>query len=658
MSRNWSTSSMNVHEKNPSKKQKQFMGSTENGLFHDAFRYFIEMQTYGIFPDAFTYSAFIQLCLGLDYLNLGKMIHAQIIKTRYTLNVRVATSLLNMYAKMRKVNDSWKVFSSMEEHNEVSWNALISGFTENGLFAKAFDSFLEMIEKGFTPNKFTFVSVLKAIGKLHDVNKGKHVHKCIVESDMESDVFVGTSLIDMYSKCGDISDARFVFETNFITCSLNMPWNAMLSGYIQCNCIQEALELYIRMCESNIKSDVYTYCSVFTAIATMKSLRLVRQVHGIVKKSGYESYDNDNDTVSLSVRNAIGDAYAKCGSLEDVKTVFDKVKERDVVSWTILMSCYSRCLQWEEALVIFSEMRKDGFTPNQFTFSNALVACASLCFLEYGRQLHGLIWKTGWNTDKCIESGLIDMYAKCGSLNDAKIVFESVNNHDVVTWTSIISSYAQHGDVVNALEMFKKMKDHGFEPNSITMLCVLFACSHGGRVEEGLYYFKTMKEIYNLVPQMEHYSCVVDMLGRVGRINDAYEFIKKMDVEPNVMVWENLLGACRVYGNIELGEIAAKKIISINPHDSSPYVLLSNAYVQRGSFMEGIGVRNVMKERGVKKEAGCSWICVRGRVHKFYAKDEEHEEKNELYFVLDVLKEKLRDMGYIPDLRYVLESDS
>ncbi|KAI3757805.1 hypothetical protein L6452_05348 [Arctium lappa] len=437
-------------------------GSTENGLFHDAFKYFCEMQNCGILPDVFAYSAFIQLCIGLDCFDLGKMVHAQIIITGYASHVRVSTSLLNMYAKMGRVKDSWKVFTTMTEPNEVSWNALISGFTENGLHLQAFDYFLEMIETGFTPNKYTFVSVLKAIGKLRDAGKGKHAHKCLLELDMESDVFVGTALIDMYSKCGALSDARSVFEMNFISCPLNMPWNAMISGYAQCNCSQEVLELYVKMCQHNIKSDIYTYCSVFTAIATMKCLLLGRQVHGMLLKSGC-------DAMALSVKNAIADAYSKCGSLEDVQKVFDRLEERDVVSWTIMMSAYSRCFEWEEALVIFSQMREDGFTPNQFTFSNALVACTSLCFLEYGQQLHGLLWKAGWDTDRCIESALIDMYAKCGSISEAKMVFEAIPNPDVVTWTAIISGYAQHGDVVNAIQLFKKMQQLGIEANAVTM---------------------------------------------------------------------------------------------------------------------------------------------------------------------------------------------
>ncbi|KAJ9545829.1 hypothetical protein OSB04_025536 [Centaurea solstitialis] len=387
----------------------------------------------------------------------------------------------------------------------------------------------------------------------------------------------------------------------------------------------------------------------------MKSLLSGRQVHGMLLKSGSES---DANATALSIKNAVADAYSKCGSLEDVKKVFDRMEERDVVSWTIMMSAYSRCFRWEESLVIFSQMREDGFTPNEFTLSNALVACTSLCFLEYGQQLHGLLWKAGWDTDKCIESALIDMYAKCGCITEANMVFDAIPKPDVVSWTAVISAYSQHGDVVNALRLFNKMQQLGVEPNSVTILCVLFACSHGGRVEEGLHYFKSMKEIYNLVPQMEHYACVVDMLGRVGRLNDAVKFIKRMPMEPDVMIWQNLLGACRVYGNTELGEIAARKIISINPHDSAPYVLLSNTYAQIGSSREGPGLRNVMKERGVKKEPGYSWISVSGRVHKFHAQDQEHPEKDDLYNVLDHLREKIKAMGYVPDLRYVLESDS
>lgn len=623
------------------------VGATENGFYRDGFEYFSEMRDSGLWPDGFTYSGVLQLCIGLDCIGLGKMVHAHIVIRGFQSHVFVNTSLLNMYMKLGKVEESGKVFNTMAEHNEVSWNAVISGFTSNGHHEEAFNYFLKLMKEGLTPNVHTFIGVLKAVAKLGDLDKGKEVHKSVSRLGMESNILVGTALIDMYSKCGVLSDARSVFNANFSNCQMNMPWNAMISGYSQCGSSQEALELYVKMCENDVKSDVYTYCAVFNAIADLKCSKLGREAHGLVLKSGY-------GMTVLNVNNAIADAYSKCGSLADVRKIFDRMGERDVVSWTTMLTAYSQSLEWEEALVIFCEMMKEGCTPNQFSFSSVLVACASLCFLEFGRQVHGLLYKAGWKTDKCVESALIDMYAKCGSIAEAKKAFSSISDPDIVSWTSIISGYAQHGYVDKALQLFMRMEQSGIKPNAVTFLCILFACSHGGLVEEGLHYFRLMDKSYGVVPEMEHYACVVDLLGRVGRLNEALEFIQKIPIEPKDMVWQTLLGACRVHGNVELGEVAAKEILSFRPEYSATYILLSNTYMEMGSFSDGISLRNLMKERGVKKEPGCSWISVNGEVHKFYARDQQHPQKDQIYLMLKELRHKIKAMGYVPDARYVL----
>ncbi|GFZ15085.1 hypothetical protein Acr_24g0012750 [Actinidia rufa] len=284
--------------------------STENGLYHDGFKYFCEMGDSGIWPDGFrilcnpTIVYWSRMCV-----DLGKMVHAHVVIRGFASHIFVSTSLLNMYMKLGEVEDSCQVFNTMTEHNEVSWNAVISGFTSNGRYLEAFNHFLAMKKEGITPNMYTFISVLKAIGKLVDTDKGKQVHECVSNLGMESNVLVGTALIDMYSKCGALSDARFIFDMNFTNYELNMPWNAMISGYSQCGCSQEAVELFVKMCENNVNSDVYTYCSVFNAIADLKHLKFVREAHGMVLKSGY-------DLIVSSVHNAIADAYSKCASLE------------------------------------------------------------------------------------------------------------------------------------------------------------------------------------------------------------------------------------------------------------------------------------------------------------------------------------------------------
>lgn len=623
-------------------------GSTDNGFLSDGIENFAKMQEDGVLPDGFTYSAIIQLCISIECVDCGKAVHAQIVKRGFGCHTFVSTSLLNMYAKLGEIDDSCRVFNNMEDPSEVSWAALISGLTSNDLYHEAYDSFLMMKKEGFSPNTFTVTSVLKAIGMLGDVGKGKQVHKYVSESGMLSNVRVGTALIDMYSKCGSLHDAKSVFN-NFINSGLNMPWNAMISGYSISKCSGEALKLFVEMCQNNIKSDIYTYCSVLNTISDLKCLRFGKQVHGMILKSGCQLTD-------LSVNNAIADAYSKCGSIEDVKKIFDRMDEKDIVSWTTLVSAYSQGSGWREALAIFLHMREQGFTPNQFTYSVVLVSCANLCFLEYGRQVHGLLHKAGLVTDICVESALIDMYCKCGSISEAGNIFNGISNPDVVSWTAMIWGHAQHGSCAYALELFRKMEQMDIEANSVTLLCVLFACSHGGMVEEGLHLFESMEGTYGIIPEMEHYACIVDLLGRVGRLDDALEFIKEMPVKPNEMVWQSLLGACRIYGDIELGNVAAEKILSILPDCSSTYVLLSNIYMEAGSPKGGISLRNMMKDRGVRKEPGYSWISVKDRVHKFYAGDQHHPQKDDIYGQLEVLRENIKDMGYVPCIKYALQA--
>ncbi|KAF9599487.1 hypothetical protein IFM89_038581 [Coptis chinensis] len=614
------------------------VGSTENGLFLDGFRYFCKMQSFGIQPDKFAYSALVQACIGLSSVELGKMVHAQIVKGGLTAQVVVTTSLLNMYAKCGEVEDSVRVFNNMSEHNQVSWNAMISGFASNVLHLEAYDQYIKMKNEGCTPNVTTFASILKSVANLGDIDKGRKVHNYVNELGLESNIQVGTALINMYSKCGYLDDARTVFDRNYADCKLNLPWNAMISGYSQENRSEEALELFSSMCMNNVKFDFFTYGSVFSALGELKCLHFTKEVHAVVVKSGY-------DLQVSSVNNVIAHSYFKCGSLEDAMKVFERMEERDVISWTTMITAYATSSMGEKALGLFSQMRKEGITPNQFTFGSVLAVCGSLCLLDYGRQIHGLLYRAGLKKFKCIESALIDMYAKCASIIEAEKAFKEVVGPDVVSWTAILSGYALHGFTSKALQVFRNMEESGTKPNAVTLLCILFACSHGGTVEDGLHHFQSMEARYGLVPEMVHYACVVDLLGRVGRLNDAMEFINNMPIEPTDMIWQTLLAACRVHGNIELGEIAAKKILSVSPQYSATYVLLSNTYIEKGSVKDGLSLRNVMRDRGVKKEPGFSWISVRGAAHKFFSGDQRHPQREEINAKLAELREKMKAMG-------------
>lgn len=613
------------------------VASNEHGYYFDGMELFCMMLDQGVLPDGFALSAALQSCVGLGSLVLGEMVHGQVVIRGFQTHAVVSTSLLNLYAKLGKIESSSKVFNTMIERNSVSWNAMISGYTLNGLHLQAFNCFIQMVESGVTPNNFTFISVSKAVGQLGDINKCHEIYRFASKWGLDSSTVVGTALIDMYAKCGSLTDARFLFHSKFTFCQVSTPWNAMITGYSQSGSHQEALELFTRMWQNDVKPDIYTFCSVFNSIAALKCLKFLRETHGMAWKHGY-------DVIKISTLNALTDAYAKCGSLDAVEKVFDRMEEKDIVSWTTMVTAYCQYSEWEKALAIFSQMLEELYAPNDFTFSSVITACAGLCLLEYGQQIHGLICKAGLDTEECIESALIDMYAKCGNLIDAKKIFEGISNPDTISWTAIISAYAQHGLFEDTLRLFRKMIQLCAKPNSVTLLCVLFACSHGGMVEEGLNFFHLMEGTYGVVPEMEHYACVVDLLGRVGRLNDAMEFIGRMPIEPNEMIWQTLLGACRIHGNAELGEIAAQNILSTKPEYPATYVLLSNTYIESGLYEDGASLRDMMKERGLKKEPGYSWISVRGKVHKFYAGDQQHPQKDKIYNMLEELMANIKSM--------------
>lgn len=611
------------------------VASNEHGYYRDGVELFCMMLDQGVLPDGFAFSAVLQSCVGLDSVELGEMVHAHVVVTGFLAHTVVATSLLNMYAKLGESESSVKVFNNMTELNVVSWNAMISGFTSNGLHLQAFDCFINMIQVGVTPNNFTFVSVSKAVGQLGDIHKCHQVHKYASNWGLDSNTLVGTALIDMYSKCGSMSDAQVLFDLKFTSCLVNTPWNAMITGYSQAGSHIEVFQLFTRMCQNDIKPDVYTFCCVFNSIAALKCLKSLRETHGMALKCGF-------DAMQISVTNALADAYAKCDSLESVENVFNKMEEKDIVSWTTMVTAYCQYSEWGKALAIFSQMRNEGFIPNHFTLSSVITACGGLCLQEYSQQIHSLTCKASMDTETCIESALIDMYAKCGNLTGAKKIFERIPNPDTVSWTAIISTYAQHSLVEDALQLFRKMEQSDAKINAVTLLCILFACSHGGLVDEGLKIFHQMENTYGVVPEMEHYACVVDLLGRVGRLDEAVEFINKMPVKPNEMIWQTLLGACRIHGNPTLGETAAQKILLTLPQHPSTYVLLSNTYIESGLYQDGVGLRDKMKERGIKKEPGYSWISLRGKVHKFYAGDQQHPQKDKIYNMLEELTSNIK----------------
>jgi len=330
------------------------------------------------------------------------------------------------------------------------------------------------------------------------------------------------------------------------------------------------------------------------------------------------------------------------------------MSERNVVSWNALIAGYTQNNNGEDALKLYSQMQGIGMKPSAFTFSSILSACASLAVMEQGKWVHAHIIKTGCKLDVFVGNALVDMYGKCGCIEDARQVFDRLPRRDVVSWNAMITVCAQHGHGKEAVRLFENMQLAGLNPNRITILCVLSACSHAGLVNEGRFYFDSMNSKHGITPTADHYACIVDILGRAGHINEAEDLINRMPIEPTAGIWGALLGACRVHGNMDVGKRAAECLFELEPHDAGPRVLLSNIYAAAGRWDDAAKVRKMMKESGVKKEPGCSWVEVENTVHTFVVNDRSHPLTEKIYAMLKDLNGKMKEAGYVVEANSVV----
>jgi pentatricopeptide repeat protein len=605
---------------------------------------FQQMQQEGISPNEFTFVPVINACAGLGALEDGRLVHEQLIQSGCKFDVFVGNSLVDMYAKCGSIEEAWRVFNKMPSRDVVTWNAMILGQVKCGQGQKALELFREMEQEGVWPNAVTFMAVLNACASVVSLQEGRCVHEKVIQSGCESDILVGTSLVDMYAKCGSIEDCQRVFDKmpsrNVVT------WTAIILGYVKCGQGQKALDLFQEMKQEGVHPNAFTFVAVLNACASLVALEDGRCAHEQIIQSGCES--------DVFVGSSLVDMYAKCGSIEDAWRVFNKIPCRDVVTWTAMILGHVKCQQGQKALELFRQMQWEGVWPNSVTFVGVLNACASVVALEEGRCAHEQIIERGWDSDVFVGSSLVDMYAKCGSMEDAWKVFNKMQSRDVVTWTAILGGCAMHGHGKDALQHFERMCEEGVAPNDVTFVCLLSACSHAGLVDEGMHCYTSMITDYMISAKLEHYTCMVDLLGRAGHLQEAENMIMAMPFEPHVAPWMALLGACRIHGNVEMGERVAKQILELDPENSAGYVLLSNIYAAAGNMHLSKNVEQQRKERGVKKQPGRTWIEVNNEVHTFVVDDQDHPQMIEIRAELQRLSGLMHDAGYVPDTNFVL----
>lgn len=388
--------------------------------------------------------------------------------------------------------------------------------------------------------------------------------------------------------------------------------------------------------------DLETYALLLQECIFRKEYRKGRRIHAQMVIVGY--VPNEYIKTKLLI------LYAKSGDLVTAHVLFDKLQEKGLISWNAMIAGYVQKGLEAVALSYYYKMRERGLRPDQYTFASVFRACATLATLEHGKRAHGVMIKSDVRENVVLNSALLDMYFKCSSVSDGCQVFDKSSNRNVVTWTALISGYGQHGRVIEVFESFHRMIDAGFRPNYITFLAVLSACSHGGLVDEGWDYFSSMLRDYGIQPKGQHYAAIVDLLGRAGRLEEAYKFVLNSPCKDHSVVWGALLGACRIHGDVDLVKLVAKKYFELDPENAGKYVVLANAYASLGSWDNVAEIRGMMRDLGMAKEPGYSRIEVLGVVHIFLMGDKSHKQSKEIYQMIKEMTCILKDAGYVPHL--------
>ncbi|XP_034699259.1 pentatricopeptide repeat-containing protein At1g31430 [Vitis riparia] len=558
-----------------------------------------------------------------------------------------------------------RIFNYIDIPDLFIYNLVIKAFTKNGSFRKAVLLFRQLREEGLSPDNFTYPFVFKAIGCLGEVREGEKVYGFVVKSGLEFDTYVCNSLMDMYAEVGRVQNLRQVFE--------EMPqrdvvsWNVLISGYVKCRRYEDAVDAFRRMQQqSSLRPNEATVVSTLSACIALKMLELGKEIHRYVReqlgftikignalvdmycKCGHLSIArqifNDMPIKTVICWTSMVSGYVNCGQLDEARELFERSPVRDVVLWTAMINGYVQFHRFDEAVALFREMQIKRVSPDRFTLVALLTGCAQLGTLEQGKWIHGYIDENKIMIDAVVGTALIEMYAKCGFIEKSLEIFKGLKEKDTASWTSIICGLAMNGKTSKALELFSEMEQTGVKPDDITFIGVLSACSHGGLVEEGRKHFRSMTAVYRIEPKLEHYGCLIDLLGRAGQLDEAEELIEKspnVNNEVIVPLYGALLSACRTHGNVEMGERVAKRLVGIESGDSSVHTLLANIYASADRWEDVTKVRRKMKDLGVKKVPGCSSVEVNGIVHEFLVGDASHPEMREIYSMLDIIAKPL-----------------
>lgn len=650
--------------------------------------------------DGYTYPYILKACGELPSFRRGSCIHALALKDGFVAsNVFVCNALVSMYGRCGVLEDARQVFEETSQRgisDVISWNSIAAAYVQNGEYREALDLFEVMASKAdisFRADAVSLVNILPACAALNMGGRGREVHGYAIRRVLIEDMFVGNALVDMYAKCGLMDEAELIFRgmevkdvvtwNSMVTgysqigryidalnlfekmreeeIQLNVvTWSSVISGYAQRGLGKEALDVFRDMIRvSNVEPNVVTIASVLSGCAAAGALDKGRETHGYVMKR-ILNVDGNDPGEDLMVINGLIDMYGKCKCVTLARTIFESMgwKDRNVVTWTAMIGGYAQHGDPNDALQLFSKMVSDvakRVVPNAFTISCALVACARLNALRMGRQIHAYALRNRYESAMLfIANCLIDMYVKSGDVDVARAVFDNMNKRNTVSWTTLMMGYGMHGRGEEALQIFDGFRKEGLQIDGVTFLVLLYACSHSGLIEQGMNYFDRMYKEFQVMPGVEHYACIVDLLGRAGRLDEVMELIEGMPVEPTPVIWVALLGACRIHTKVELAEYAAGKLSELECENDGTYTLLSNIYASARRWKDVARIRSLMKHAGIRKRPGCSWIQGKKHTVTFYVGDRSHPMSEAIYSLLTDLIERIKQMGYVPETSFAL----
>lgn len=653
------------------------------------------MVTRGVMLDITTFHFLVHACSKDFDIKQASEVHARILKSGFGSSRSLKNNLMGFYSKAGRLKDVKKLFDKYPERDVISWNTMISCYVREGLPRVALDLFAKMMIDGVKPDEITMISLISACTKLRDLNVGEKLHVYIEENGLEisgsllnclvdmyvkcgkmeeafklldsydseaTDVILWTTLISGYVKLGDLNAARHMF--NQMDNKNLISWTTMISGYVQGGFYNESLELFAKMRLKNVRPDEVALLTALSACAHTKNSILGRGIHNLVVKYGIttdgflgnslidlyakcEEVDRalavfeQLPSKSIASWNTVLDAYCRSGDIEKARTLFDEIPDKDVISWNTMIHCYTKFHMFQETFELFRRMQSSNVKPNKLTLVSLLSSCASVGALSHGIWVHLYIEKNQVELDNMLATALVDMYGKCGSIGKAYESFSEIKEKNVFLWTAMIAAHAMEGQPQKAIDLYMKMEDAGTKPDRVTFVALLSACSHGGFVDEGYKYFDQMSSIYNISPNIQHYGCIVDLLGRVGRLEEAVEFIKAMPVEPDTSIWSALLRASVTHQNVQLAEYAFDHLTEMDPLNDSAYILLSNAYTKAKRWDDASWMRKKMMEMGVRKQPGCSLIELNGVVHEFTSGDFSNSQSAVVYLMLNEIAERL-----------------